>query len=151
VIEAFEIMSENSWVPCATLILGLPRETERDVELTVNLIEELKPFKSLIIPLLLVSGGELKNKMKSFALDPTHSNPLRSISEMLGAHCRLGETLLQDFFASKSWGKAASMKLLFSFGFRQVKRLIQKCRSEYGNDLVAMIQDVREGSNALHF
>ena len=69
VIEAFEIMSENSWVPCATLILGLPRETERDVELTVNLIEELKPFKSLIIPLLLVSGGELKNKMKSFTLD----------------------------------------------------------------------------------
>jgi len=145
VIEAFEIMSENSWVPCATVILGLPGETERDIELTIDLVEELRSFKSLIVPLLLISGGGLKNKAESFMLDqmtPTHSDLFLKCWEH---NIDWGEKLLQEYFAPKNWGKAAGIKLLFSFGFRQVRRLIQRCRSEYANDLVSMIQDVREG------
>ncbi|MEM3709351.1 MAG: radical SAM protein, partial [Nitrososphaerales archaeon] len=34
VVDAFEILSKNSWVPCATLILGLPGENEKDIDLT---------------------------------------------------------------------------------------------------------------------
>ena len=145
VIEAFEIMSENSWVPCATVILGLPGETERDIELTIDLVEELRSFKSLIVPLLLISERGLKNKAESFMLDqmtPTHSDLFLKCWEH---NVDWGEKLLQEYFAPKNWGKAAGIKLLFSFGFRQVRRLIQRCRSEYANDLVSMIQDVREG------
>ena len=54
-MDAFDIMERNFWVPCATLIIGFPGETEKDVELTIDLIEELKSYKSLIVPLLLVS------------------------------------------------------------------------------------------------
>jgi len=145
VVEAFEVMSENSWVPCATVILGLPGETERDVELTIDLIEELKQFKSLIVPLLLVSEGGLKNKAESFMFD--HMTPIHSdlFLKCWEHNIDWGETLLQEYFALKGWGKTTSIKLLFSFGFRQVRRLIQRCRSEYGNDLVSMIQDIREG------
>ena len=124
---------------CATIILGLPGETERDVELTIDLIDELRSFKSLIVPLLLVSEGGLKNRAESFMLDqmtPTHSDLFLKCWEH---NLEWGETLLHEYFALKSWGKATGIKLLFSFGFRQVKRLIQKCRSEYGSDLVAMI------------
>ncbi|MBS7649327.1 radical SAM protein, partial [Candidatus Bathyarchaeota archaeon] len=46
VVRAFEILNENNWIPCATLILGLPGEEERDIELTISLIEKLRPFKS---------------------------------------------------------------------------------------------------------
>jgi len=145
VVEAFEIMSENYWVPCATVILGLPGETEKDVELTIDLIEELKPFKSLIVPLLLVSEGGLKNKTESFMLNqmtPAHSDLFLKCWEH---NIHWGETLLREYFPLKRWGKGAAAKLLFSFGFRQAERLIRRCRSEYGNDLVAMIQDAREG------
>jgi len=149
VVEAFEIMSENSWVPCATVILGLPGETEKDVELTIDLVEELKPFKSLIVPLLLVSEGGLKNKAESFMLNqmtPTHSDLFLKCWEH---NIEWGEMLLQEYNALKSRRMAAGIRLLLSFGFRQVKRLIQKCRSEYGNDLISMIQDAREGR--MHF
>ncbi|MCW4016374.1 MAG: B12-binding domain-containing radical SAM protein, partial [Candidatus Bathyarchaeota archaeon] len=59
VIDAFEIMAKNSWVPCATLVIGLPKETDKDIDLTLDLLEELKGFKSLIVPLFLVSMGGL--------------------------------------------------------------------------------------------
>ncbi|MCS4541256.1 MAG: B12-binding domain-containing radical SAM protein [Euryarchaeota archaeon] len=52
--EAFALLHDNHWVPAATLILGLPGETSNDVIKTVELIESLKPYKSLIVPLLFV-------------------------------------------------------------------------------------------------
>ncbi|MFN3384266.1 MAG: B12-binding domain-containing radical SAM protein, partial [Archaeoglobaceae archaeon] len=51
---SFGICSDNHWVPCATLIIGLPNETEEDVLRTVELIERLKSYKSLIVPLFFV-------------------------------------------------------------------------------------------------
>ena len=66
VIDAFEVMEKDCWVPCATLIIGLPGETDRDLELTIDLLEELKSLKSLIVPLFLVSMGGLKDKTESF-------------------------------------------------------------------------------------
>jgi len=145
VVEAFEIMSENSWVPCATIIMGLPGETERDVELTIDLIEDLRRFKSLIVPLLLVSEGGFKNRAESFTLNrmtPTHFDLFLKCWEH---NIEWGEKLLHEYFPLKNRGRGAVAKILFSFGFRQTRRLIQKCRSEYDNDLVAMIRDVREG------
>ncbi len=60
VLRAHEILAENHWVPCSTLISGLPGETARDVELTIELVERLREFKSLIVPLFFVPIGMLK-------------------------------------------------------------------------------------------
>jgi len=54
VCEAFQLLHENNWVPCATLIMGLPDETEKNVIETIELVEKLKDYKSLIIPLFFV-------------------------------------------------------------------------------------------------
>jgi len=104
VIEAFGIMSENSWVPCATVILGLPGETERDVELTIDLVEELKPFKSLIVPLLLVSEGGLKNRAESFALNQMTLAHSELFLKCWEHNLDWGENLLSEYFAIKGWG-----------------------------------------------
>ncbi|MEM2672627.1 MAG: hypothetical protein QXF20_03430, partial [Candidatus Hadarchaeales archaeon] len=40
--------------PCSTLVMGLPGETPEDVERTRELVERLKEFKSLIVPLFFV-------------------------------------------------------------------------------------------------
>lgn len=56
------IMTDNNMFPACTLITGLPRETEDDVIKTIELIDELKDFKSFIVPLFFVPMGRLKNK-----------------------------------------------------------------------------------------
>jgi len=79
-------------------------------------------------------------------MTPTHSDLFLKCWEH---NIDWSETLLQEYFSSNNWRMGAAIRLLFSSGFRQVKSLIQKCRSEYGNDLIAMIQDAREGK--VHF
>lgn len=59
--EAFAIMADSSIIPAATFILGLPGETEDDVLATVELIERLRPYPSIIVPMFFVPLGALKN------------------------------------------------------------------------------------------
>lgn len=60
--EAFAIMHENHIIPAATLILGLPEETEDDVVKTAELLDRLKPYRSLIVPMFFVPMGSFKTK-----------------------------------------------------------------------------------------
>ncbi|MCS7366387.1 MAG: B12-binding domain-containing radical SAM protein [archaeon YNP-WB-062] len=56
------IMMDNNIFPACTLIAGLPQETEDDIIKTIELVESLKWFKSLIVPLLFVPLGKLKDE-----------------------------------------------------------------------------------------
>lgn len=60
--KSFKIMSENNIIPAVTLIAGLPYETDRDVIETIELVKELRPYKSLIVPMFFVPLGYLKDK-----------------------------------------------------------------------------------------
>ena len=66
--QAFGICSDNHWVPCGTLIMGLPGETEDDVIKTIELMDRLRKYKSLIVPLFFVPIGRLKNE-KGFGVE----------------------------------------------------------------------------------
>lgn len=147
VLNAFETLLENSWVPCATLIMGLPGETERDVELTISLIEELRSFKSLIVPLFLVSMGGLRGKTESFNVDkmtPEHSELFLKCWEH---NLDWAPTIIKEW-TNISFRRPIfrhGLRFVFSYGIRQCKRLIRLCRDEYDNDLSAMIRDFRTG------
>jgi radical SAM superfamily enzyme YgiQ (UPF0313 family) len=56
------IMTDSSLVPACTLIMGLPQETEEDVVKSIELIADLKGFKSLIVPLFFVPMGQLRDE-----------------------------------------------------------------------------------------
>ena len=60
--QGFGIMHDNKLIPVATLILGLPEETEDDIIKTVELVDDVKDCRSLIVPLFFVPLGRLKNK-----------------------------------------------------------------------------------------
>jgi radical SAM superfamily enzyme YgiQ (UPF0313 family) len=145
VIDAFEIMEKNYWVPCATLIIGLPEETERDIDLTIDLLEELNSFKSLIVPLFLVSMGGLKNKTESFTIEKMTPKQSELFLKCWEHNIEWGQALLQEYFLTKSVFKGYGLKFLFSYGINQAKKLIQKCKTDYDCDLAAMIQDERSG------
>ncbi|MEB3851061.1 MAG: B12-binding domain-containing radical SAM protein [Desulfurococcales archaeon] len=59
--DAFSILADNNIIPAATFILGLPGETEEDVYKTIDLIERLKPYPSLIVPMFFVPMGALRD------------------------------------------------------------------------------------------
>jgi len=66
--EAFAVMHDNLWIPAATLLICLPDEREEDVLATIELVERLKDYRSLIVPLIFIpmevcslrGKGELK-------------------------------------------------------------------------------------------
>lgn len=60
--DAFRIMHENKIIPAATIILGLPEETPEDVVKTAELLDRLKDYRSVIVPMFFVPMGMLKNR-----------------------------------------------------------------------------------------
>lgn len=147
VVNSFEVLARNHWVPCATLIMGLPGETEKDIALTIELVEELKGFKSLIVPLFLVSEPRLKNKASTFTLErmtPKHSELFLKCWDH---NLQWAPVLVEEYSSTCIKNRAAryGLKLVFSWGIRQGKKLIRRCRDDYDLDLPAMIRDARTG------
>jgi len=56
------LMHDNKLVPACTLIVGLPNEKEDDITKTMELVDDLKDFRSFIVPLFFVPLGRLKNE-----------------------------------------------------------------------------------------
>ncbi len=52
--QAFGILNDNDWYPLATLIVGLPDETEDDVAQTLSLMDNLKKYNAFYVPLFFV-------------------------------------------------------------------------------------------------
>ncbi|MEM3530388.1 MAG: radical SAM protein [Nitrososphaerales archaeon] len=144
VVDAFEILSKNSWVPCATLILGLPGENEKDIDLTIDLVEELKVFKSLIVPLFFVSEGRLKNKSESFNIEKMMIKHFELFLKCWEHNLEWGEILINEYPTTRRRGKGYLLRAIFSYGIKQSKRLIHICKKDYEYNLLAMIDDFRK-------
>ena len=56
------LMHDNKLVPACTLIVGLPNETEDDITKTMELVDDLKGCRSLIVPLFFVPLGRLRSR-----------------------------------------------------------------------------------------
>ncbi len=54
VTHAFGILNDNKWYPLATLIVGLPKESEEDVLETLELMDDLKDYNAFYVPLFFV-------------------------------------------------------------------------------------------------
>ncbi len=60
--QALGLMHDNMLIPACTLISGSPGEVEDDVVKTIELVEDLKSYRCLIVPLFFVPLGRLKNE-----------------------------------------------------------------------------------------
>ena len=81
VVQAFGISNDYYMIPCATLIVNLPGETEDDVMKTVELIDDLKDYRSLMVPLLYVPITGMPGK------------PMRLLEDATPAHWELYEAI----------------------------------------------------------
>jgi radical SAM superfamily enzyme YgiQ (UPF0313 family) len=62
VIDGLGLMHDSKLVPACTVIVGLPDEKEEDVIKTMDLIDDLKGMRSLIVPLFFVPLGKLQTE-----------------------------------------------------------------------------------------
>jgi radical SAM superfamily enzyme YgiQ (UPF0313 family) len=74
--DCYRLFAEESWLPVASLVLGLPGETAHDVMQTIDLVESLKDYTGLMLPLFFTpmantSLGQIKGMGKDMAL-PEH-------------------------------------------------------------------------------
>jgi len=69
VVEAVQILKDVHWYPCITLITGLPGETESDILMTLELLDELKGARAWFFPLFFIPiGDSALSKEKFFKL-----------------------------------------------------------------------------------
>jgi radical SAM superfamily enzyme YgiQ (UPF0313 family) len=146
VVKAFKLLNDSNWVPCATLIIGLPGEKEEDVQMTLDLVNRLHDYKSLLVPLFMVSEGGLKDKSQSFKIaNITHKQSelfLTCWKHNLG----WGKEFLDEYFVTKAhWGKGHVMKMVFSYGIKQAEKLMETCKTQYDYDLPLMLADAKNG------
>jgi radical SAM superfamily enzyme YgiQ (UPF0313 family) len=147
VVDAFQILSDNSWVPVSTLIIGIPGETEQDVQLTIDLIEKLREFKSLIVPLFFVSQGGLRDRSKSFSVEKITRKECELLLKCWDHSLNWSEVLINEYFQMTKDNaiRAFLAKQVFAFGAGKTRKMIEMCKDDYDYDIMAMIRDSRNG------
>jgi len=122
--NAASIMMENNLVPACTLITGLPQETEADVIRTIELMDDLKDFRSLIVPLFFVPLGRLRNQ-DWFRFEDVNELHKELLVKCLEHDLRWTKIIMRTYFRGRWYG------LLLSFLHKIFISLIErKARSE---------------------
>jgi radical SAM superfamily enzyme YgiQ (UPF0313 family) len=130
--DAFAIMTDNNIIPAATYILGLPGETEDDVIATIELLERLKPYPSLIVPMFFVPMGALKdregfkrNKIKPYHIEAMVISAKHSI--------RWAKWIINHGYLNKP--QHAPLRLALSYFIRYAERKIEEFIRKKGAEL----------------
>ena len=118
-------MTDNNLVPACTLITGLPQETEDDVVKTIALMDDLKDFKSLIVPLFFVPLGKLKDK-DWFTMEQMSDLQMELLIKCLKHDIYWTKVIMKSYFKGKWYSRILSL-LYWLF----VKIVERKAKSVY--------------------
>jgi radical SAM superfamily enzyme YgiQ (UPF0313 family) len=155
--ESFKLLADNNWVPCGTLVMGLPGEKASDVSKTIDLVRDLRAHKCLVVPLFFVPLGDLKEDefFRPKAMLPEHWVLL---AECIEHDFHWVPTLMDELFAQNrmSSAKSSGMKLAAWYMQRRLRSSLElmkagksPLRLEAGPDHPANImQGSREGAEA---
>lgn len=129
------VMNDNNLIPACTLITGLPGETEYDVIKTIELMDDLKDFRSLIVPLLFVPMGRLKDE------DFFKAEQMNELQMELLAKC-----LRHDLYWTKKImglylkGKKKILQPLFSLFVKIIERKAEAIRIKESPHLLSQVR-----------
>ena len=116
------IMTDNHLIPACTLITGLPGEDDEDVIETIELIDDLKDFVSLIVPLFFVPLGQLCDE-EWFTTDKMTDLQQELLIKCLQHDLRWVRTLMRFYF-HKWYGPLLSV--LYRFFVWLIERRAKK-------------------------
>ncbi len=138
VVEAFQIMHEHKMVPAATIILGLPGEREDDIYSTIELIEELKDYRSLIVPMFFVPLGKLGKEdwFRNINVNIAHAELLLVSSRHT---IRWAKNILSSTYLEGP--TKAPVRLALSYFIRRIERFLNQMTPE---DVIYFIEKSKE-------
>jgi radical SAM superfamily enzyme YgiQ (UPF0313 family) len=143
--ETFKLLSDNNWVVCGTLVMGMPGERAEDVEKTLELVRTLRQFKSLIVPLFFVPLGEMADGefFGSEAMLPEH---WMLLAECVDHDFHWAYDLMDELFTQNrtSGAKARMLKIAAWYMQRRLKPYVEMMR-EGGNPLEEVLCDDETG------
>lgn len=133
--ESMKLLSDNNWIACATLVMGLPGEKREDVEKTAEMVRDLRPYKSLIVPLFFVPLGNMTD------------SEFFDTEKMLPEHwILLAECIDHDFF----WAQTLMQELFSQNGLSKTKSHLFGLAARYmGWRLRPYLEEMREGRSPL--
>jgi len=124
--DAFRIMHENMIVPAATVILGIPGETPDDVVKTIDLLDRLKPYRSIIVPMFFVPMGALK-RGEWFLREHLTREHVDAMLKMYEHSTYWAEHIIDTYLSS---AVHLPLRLLLKYFLRYVRRNVSKYRGK---------------------
>jgi len=97
VVDAMAILHDHRIIPALTLILGLPGETEEDLAATAELLDRLKDYRSLIVPMFFVPLGRLRDR-GWFLREHLKDGHIEIMRRCLWHSVRWAEDILSKFY-----------------------------------------------------
>ncbi len=125
--DAFRIMHENRIIPAATIILGLPEETPEDVMKTAELIDRLRPYRSVIVPMFFVPMGALK-KNKWFLREHIRREHIDVMYKCFEHTIYWAEDIINKFYLKEPYLFPVRMglKLFIKYAKRKVREIVKQ-------------------------
>jgi radical SAM superfamily enzyme YgiQ (UPF0313 family) len=130
VVESFKLLSDNNWVLCGTLVMGMPGEKAQDVWKTIELIRDLRAHKSLIVPLFFVPLGDLKEDA-FFGPDSMLPEHWTLLGECIEHDFHWVPIMMDELFAQNrmSAAKSSGMKLAAWYMQRRLREPLELMRA----------------------
>lgn len=127
--ESMKIMHELRLIPAVTLIVGLPGEAPDDVVQTTELIERLRPYRSLIVPLFYVPMSHVKagksGWLDKLNLYPEHIDLLKVVAKH---SIYWAKDILNKFYFQGI--RYAPIRLLINYFINYVEKRLNKAEEE---------------------
>ncbi|BDR92155.1 B12-binding domain-containing radical SAM protein [Vulcanisaeta souniana] len=83
--EALGVMHDIKLIPALTVIVGLPGETEDDVMETIELLDRIRPYRSLVVPMFYVPMNHIRAEKDGwiikYNLMPEHIELMKKMFE----------------------------------------------------------------------
>ena len=142
--EAFAIMHDLNIIPAATFILGLPGEVEDDVIRTLELLDRLKNYRSILVPMIFVPLGALKAKsagIKGLKLTRSH---IEVMKKALWHSVYWSDRILKEFYLKGP--KYMPLRLMLKAFISFIKWKVGQIEKEISNleEVTLAITDLQE-------
>lgn len=130
--EAFKIMHENKIIPAATVILGIPQETTDDVVKTIELLDRLRPYRSIIVPMFFVPMGALKTG-KWFLRDHLKPEHVEALMKMYEHSFYWANDIMKFYMSSPAY---VPIRTLLRYFMWFVNRSVKKYYKNFLEEMV---------------
>ncbi len=143
--EALAIMHEVRLIPALTLIVGLPGETPDDVVETIELLDRIKHYRSLIVPMFYVPMNYIKAEkdgwLVKYNLLPEHIELLKRTFEH---SVRWARDIVNRFYLNKASHFLVRLAVNYFINYVERKvRMLYKRLDEIVEELRRSRQEVR--------